>query len=95
MAEHNTTSLQREDTWVMDSGPFGFIDGSFTENAAYEQIAWLRDDLAAVDRTQTPWIIAMSHRPMYSSQKGKYLQHMRAAFEDLLLDAGVDIYISG
>jgi hypothetical protein len=29
------------------------------------QLAWLRQDLAAVNRTATPWIIAMSHFPLY------------------------------
>lgn len=95
MARHNTTSLQRQDTWITDSGPFGGIDGSYKDNAAYEQLAWLRADLAAVDRTKTPWIIALSHRPMYSSEEAKYLHNVRAAFEPILLDAGVDVYIGG
>ena len=34
-----------------------------------EQKAWLRKDLAAVDRSKTPWVIALSHYPMYMSQK--------------------------
>ena len=29
------------------------------------QVAWLREDLAAVDRSKTPWVIAMSHFPFY------------------------------
>jgi hypothetical protein len=30
-----------------------------------QQYAWLEADLAAVDRTITPWIITMAHRPLY------------------------------
>jgi len=30
-----------------------------------QQYAWLEADLAAVDRTVTPWIITMAHRPLY------------------------------
>eukprot|EP00662_Eupelagonemidae_sp_cell21_P023602 gene23602-25632_t len=37
-------------------------------NAA--QVAWLKEDLAAVNRTATPWVVAMSHFPLYLSQLG-------------------------
>lgn len=32
-----------------DSGPFGLMD---------QQINWLKQDLASVDRKKTPWVIA-------------------------------------
>jgi hypothetical protein len=32
-----------------------------------QQYAWLEADLAAVNRSVTPWVIAMSHRPCYCS----------------------------
>lgn len=32
-----------------------------------EQYAWLENDLASVNRTATPWIMTMAHRPMYCS----------------------------
>ena len=28
------------------------------------QMEWLKKDLAAVDRSKTPWVVAMSHFPM-------------------------------
>lgn len=34
-----------------------------------QQKAWLAADLAAVDRTKTPWVIAFSHFPIYLSEK--------------------------
>ena len=36
-----------------------------TDECNKAQLAWLKQDLAAVDRTKTPWVIAMSHFPMY------------------------------
>jgi hypothetical protein len=40
------------------------VDDCTTEcNAA--QLEWLKKDLAAVDRSKTPWVMAMSHYPMY------------------------------
>ncbi|KAJ1559315.1 hypothetical protein HK405_011117 [Cladochytrium tenue] len=83
------------ETFITDSGPFGYINGSWKDYGAYEQLAWLKRDLAAVDREKTPWVIAMSHRPMYSSQVSSYQKYMRNAFEGLLLQYGVDLYLSG
>ncbi len=31
-----------------------------------EQFTWLEKDLAAVDRTKSPWLVLMLHRPMVS-----------------------------
>ena len=80
---------------MTDSGPFGYIDGSWKDNKAYEQYQWLANDLASVDRSKTPWVFAMSHRPMYSSQTASYQTAVRNAFEQLLLDNKVDAYFSG
>lgn len=38
-----------------DSGPFGLMNA---------QINWLTADLAAVDRTKTPWVIVSGHRKL-------------------------------
>lgn len=91
----NETTPKENETYVTDSGPFGYINGSYKVNENYEQIQWLIKDLAAVDRTKTPWVIAMSHRPMYSSQVSSYEKNLRAAFEGILLENGVDAYLSG
>jgi hypothetical protein len=83
-------------TFITDSGPFGYIkNNSWKSNEAYEQWQWLKADLAAVDRSKTPWIIAMSHRPMYSSEVSSYQANIRKAFEPLLLEYGVDAYLAG
>ena len=36
-----------------------------------EQTAWLKADLAAVDRKNTPWVIATSHFPLYNDAVAK------------------------
>lgn len=84
------------ETLVNDSGPFGQVDGaSVYNNTAYEQYWWLKNDLAKVDRKRTPWVFAMSHRPMYSSDPASYKAPMRAAFEGLMLEYGVDAFFFG
>ncbi|KAF2095888.1 acid phosphatase AphA [Rhizodiscina lignyota] len=91
----NETNPSRKSTHVTDSGPFGKVDGDYNDNKAYAQYQWLAKDLAAVDRRKTPWILVMSHRPMYSTQVSAYQKDIRAAFETLLLEHGVDVYLSG
>jgi hypothetical protein len=88
------TRPMENETYVTDGGPFGAVS-NYTDNKAYAQYQWLAKDLASIDRTKTPWVIAMTHRPMYSSQVSSYQKDIRAAFEDIMLEYGVDAYLSG
>jgi hypothetical protein len=91
----NETTPKENETYVTDAGPFGFINGSYKDTKNYEQYQWLAEDLASVNRTETPWVVVMGHRPMYSTQNATYQTHLRAAFEDLFLENGVDAYFAG
>jgi len=63
------------------------------------QMKWLKDDLASVNRSETPWLIVMGHRPIYvsSSWAGDSIQ--ASCFQkwlDPVFDRfGVDIYFAG
>lgn len=89
------TTPTPDQTYSTDSGPFGAVDGSYNDTKAYAQYKWLKEDLASVDRKKTPWVIVMGHRPMYSSGVSGYEKNLRNAFEDLMLEHGVDAYLSG
>jgi acid phosphatase type 7 len=65
--------------------------GPFAPSGA--QLAWLKNDLAHVDRKKTPWVIAAGHRPWYIS--GTKCTECQAAFEPLLLQYGVDLVLHG
>jgi Calcineurin-like phosphoesterase/Iron/zinc purple acid phosphatase-like protein C len=92
----NETLPKENETFVTDSGPFGHIDNNeWKNNSAYQQIQWLQQDLPSLNRKKTPWIIAISHRPMYSSQTSSYQLNVRNAFELPLLQYKVDAYLSG
>lgn len=83
-------------TFVTDAGPFGAVDGGrIDDNDAYQQNQWLVADLKGVNRTRTPWVVAMSHRPMYSTETATYQAHVRAAWEGIFLEYGVDLYLAG
>lgn len=88
------THPTESETYVTDSGPFGKV-GNYSDNKAYEQYNWLVKDLASVDRHKTPWVIVMGHRPMYSSEVSSYQKNLRNAFESVMLQNGVDVYLAG
>jgi Calcineurin-like phosphoesterase len=91
----NETFPTASQTYITDSGPFGAVAGSFNDSKSYTQYKWLDEDLAKVDRSKTPWVVVMSHRPMYSSAVSGYQTNIRTAFEGLMLKYGVDAYLSG
>lgn len=68
-----------------------------TFTPADPQYQWLQATLAAVDREKTPWIVVQMHASFYST----WLAHayevecMRAAYEPLFREYGVDIVWSG
>ncbi|KAI0005660.1 Metallo-dependent phosphatase [Xylariaceae sp. FL0662B] len=69
----------------LESGPFG------TPN---QQLEFLEDDFASVDRTITPWLVIGGHRPWYTTG-GSGCEPCQAAFEPLLYKYGVDLAIFG
>lgn len=94
-ADDSSGKPSKDETVVMNSGPFGYINGSYKSNQAYEQYNWLKNDLASINRTRTPWVFVNCHRPMYAGYNTGYEEHMRNAFEDLLLEYGVDVFYGG
>lgn len=90
----NETFPQEKETYITDSGPFGRVS-NYSDNKAYEQYQWLKSDLEKVDRSVTPWIFVMAHRPMYSSAFSSYMTAIKNAWQDLLLEYEVDAYLSG
>ena len=71
-----------------DAAPNG-PQGSYS-NA---QIDWLEKDLASVNRTETPWVIAAGHRPWYVAGDG--CTDCQTAFESILNKHNVDLVVSG
>lgn len=58
------------------------------------QIEWLKNDLASVNRTETPWVVVLGHRPFYVSTSG-VCANCTTAFEPLFYEYGVDLYFCG
>ncbi|SPO25050.1 related to acid phosphatase precursor (pH 6-optimum acid phosphatase) [Ustilago trichophora] len=77
-------------------GSSGANDGPLDPAHPSAQLDFLKKDLAAVDRSKTPWIVAAGHRPWYMAAKSKDLCTVcQEAFEQLFYDAGVDLIVNG
>ncbi|KAK2079134.1 hypothetical protein QBZ16_002825 [Prototheca wickerhamii] len=82
--------------YSLDVGPVHVI--AMTPYAPFdhtsEQYAWLKHDLRSVDRKKTPWVVAISHAPWYSSYVAHYLEAncQRKAVEPLLYNAATPVY---
>ncbi|MBA0560436.1 hypothetical protein Golob_017333 [Gossypium lobatum] len=62
-----------------------------------KQYKWLERDLANVDRSMTPWLVAAWHPPWYNTYTAHYKEAecMRLEMEELLYSYGVDIVFNG
>lgn len=72
--------------------------GSYAEfDEDSDQYKWLLMDLARVDRTKTPWLIAVIHAPWYSSNTAHQGdgEAMRKSMESILKDSKVDVLFAG
>ncbi|KAM4077924.1 hypothetical protein ACJW30_12G176900 [Castanea mollissima] len=85
--------------YSFDAGGIHFImlGAYIAYNKSGDQYKWLERDLANVDRSKTPWLVATWHPPWYSSYKAHYreVECMRVAMEELLYSYGVDIVFNG
>ena len=74
--------------------------GSYTDyKPGSPQLEWLAADLASVDRSRTPWLIAAVHSPWYNSNNAHYNEteeyFFRMFAEPLLHAAHVDAMFAG
>ena len=69
------------------------IETDFTTGSP--QLAWLNADLAKVNRSQTPWVLAAHHRNMYGNIYYNMESYMRKYLEPLYQQYDVDLVISG
>ncbi|GKU92222.1 hypothetical protein SLEP1_g5981 [Rubroshorea leprosula] len=67
----------------------------WSENS--EQYGWMESDMASVDRSRTPWLIFMGHRPMYTSTDGLFSvdNNFVKDVEPLLQENKVDLVLFG
>ena len=88
-----------EEWYSFDYGNAHFVvlnDTSTTELINTVERAWLRADLMAVDRTVTPWVFAVHHKPMYTSATAHDPDvSLRASWQPLYDEFGVDFVFNG
>ncbi|KAI5074238.1 hypothetical protein GOP47_0010199 [Adiantum capillus-veneris] len=80
------------------SGSHILMLGSYAKfDRGSNQYKWLLADLAKVNRTATPWLIAVIHAPWYSSNSKHQGdgEQMRKSMELILKEANVDLVFAG
>jgi hypothetical protein len=89
-------------SWTV--GPVHFIAGNSetaidTANFSPSFLSWLEADLATVDRSKTPFVVAHFHRPLYCSNSGdctsKGGDHLKEQGEELFNKYQVNMVITG
>ncbi|KAG2393231.1 hypothetical protein C9374_009808 [Naegleria lovaniensis] len=114
MPLRNNSNFGHNMWYSFEYGPITFVsistETNYPENFFPEyvfkgdQLAWLEQTLAKIDRKRTPWVIVTGHRPIYSSAVGYSNSHgipdgqsvpVQQAFEDLLVKYHVDIMLVG
>ncbi|KAL2225462.1 UNVERIFIED_CONTAM: putative inactive purple acid phosphatase 27 [Sesamum indicum] len=96
------TAAQDKPWYSIEQGSVHFTVISTEHNWSVnsEQYEWMNKDMAAVDRTTTPWLIFAGHRPMYTSSPGLPIlpsvdRDFVDAVEPLLLANKVDLALFG
>jgi hypothetical protein len=66
-------------------------------SATSPQTVFIKNDLAAVNRTRTPWLVCVWHPPVYNSNTQHYEQHddFRLAYEQIFVAARVNVILNG
>jgi hypothetical protein len=67
-----------------------------SEHPAEDQLAFFNSDMAALNRTQTPWIIVMLHRPLFGSDPRDAIDlELAENWHSIFVQNGVDMVLSG
>lgn len=79
---------------------YTYLDSEESQDAGSPQLAWLQADLAAVDRTKTPWVLVFQHRPLLCSTQSEEGDHVPGGkfltlLEPTLLANKVDLVVTG
>jgi hypothetical protein len=94
MPTPNSWSSPGQSWYSFDYGPVHVImwDTEVPIAPGSMQYMWMAENLAAVDRTQTPWVVVFGHRPMYTDATR---DENIGLLEPLLMDFKVDLSLYG
>lgn len=87
--------------YSFETGPVHviFLDSFIDYDSSSQQYQWLVQDLATIDRSRTPWVLAGMHAPWYNSNTAHHDEPeeygMREAMEPLFAKYNVDLVFAG
>ena len=74
---------------------FVVLDDSADEALVAAQASWLEEDLSALDRAVTPWIVVMHHKAPYSCSNHGSQMDLREAWQPVYDLHAVDLVLNG
>jgi predicted phosphohydrolase len=98
---HSTVDSRAPFWYSFQMGPAQFIilSGEHDVSVGSEQRWWLDSEFATIDRSKTPWVIVMIHRPLYVAfpHKSNRIvgEHLREMLEDEFIKHNVSLVVSG
>ncbi|CAN1128266.1 Probable inactive purple acid phosphatase 27 [Linum perenne] len=92
------TSEKDKPWYSIQQGPVHFtvISTEHPWSLGSQQLEWIESDLVSVDRSITPWLVFLGHRPMYSSSNPTSIdEKFVATVEPLMQQYKVDVALFG
>ena len=82
----------RDVHWIHLVTIYNFSIGKYTP-----QYQWLEQELPKVNRSETPWLIVLTHSPWYNSYNYHYMEGetMRVMYEPWFVKYKVDVVFAG
>jgi len=95
-----SSKIVTNNTWYsINIGPMHmvFLDNYVPYSNTSEMYKWLDEDLSAVDRSETPWLLVGFHAAWYTTYVNHYKENsnMQLFFEPLFLKHRVDLVLNG
>lgn len=84
-------------SWRVGGVHFIMLNSYSDYSNSSAQYAWLAQEITTIDRSVTPFVIAVLHAPWYNSNTAHQGEGeaMRQSMEGLIFQAGVDLVFAG
>lgn len=100
-SRHSSVPSRAPFWYSVRMGPAHFVilSGEHDVSAGSEQRAWMDSEFEAINRSNTPWVVVLIHRPLYVvlPHKSNRIvgEHLAEMLEDTFIEQKVSLVVSG